>query len=220
MELLSIMSSVGRLTQKADFFLIPDFRPSLTGPKVIWKKMTINWIDSSQFIIQPWKNGLGETLELIRRPDPQALDGFLLRLSMAWVKTSGPFSNFPGIDRHLILVEGEKLELKRENGDLLNLRKHGMVSFAGEENISCQVSDPCRDFNVMVKRGWKEAKVRILHLPKKGTLRVSSNSYLYQLSGELKYQNMTKSTDTLWQIDSDIEIESLSDSTSILINLI
>jgi environmental stress-induced protein Ves len=182
--------------------------------------MTIHWCDSSQFIRQPWKNGLGETLELFRLPDHHSPDDFLIRLSMAWIKTSGPFSNFPGIDRHLILIEGEKLELERESGDLLNLRKYGIVSFAGEEKMGSQVSDPCRDFNIMVKRGWKEAKIKVLHLPKKGTLMVSSNSYLYQLNGELKYQNVTKAAETLWQISSDIEIESLSDSTSILINLI
>jgi environmental stress-induced protein Ves len=182
--------------------------------------MTINWFEASQFIRQPWKNGLGETLELFRLPDHDSPDDFLLRLSMAWIKTSGPFSNFPGIDRHLILIEGDKLELERENGDLLNLRKYGIASFAGEEKMGSLVSGPCRDFNVMVRRGWMEAKVKVLHLPKKGTLRVSSNSYLYQLSGELKYQTITKTAETLWKISSDVEIESRSDSTSVLINLI
>lgn len=182
--------------------------------------MTINWFESSQFIRQPWKNGLGETLELFRLSEQNSPNDFLFRLSMAWIKTSGAFSNFPGIDRHLILIEGDKLELERESGDLFTLRKYGIVSFAGEERMESQVLSPCRDFNVMLKRGWKEAKVKVLHLPKKGTLRVSSNSYLYQLSGELKYQNVTKAAETLWQINSDIEIESQTDSISILINLI
>ena len=182
--------------------------------------MTITWFVPSQFKRQPWKNGLGETLELFCLSDPQSPENFLFRLSMASVKTSGPFSKFPGIDRHLILIEGNKLELKRENGDLSILTKHAIVSFSGEENIVSQVSDPCSDFNVMVKRGWKQVRVSVLHLPKKGTMRVSQNSYLYQLSGELKYHNEIKTTETLWQIDSDIEIESLSDSTSILVTLI
>ena len=51
----------------------------------------------------PWKNGGGVTSELAR--SPQA-DEFDWRLSVAEVATDGPFSQFPGIDRLLVLLSG------------------------------------------------------------------------------------------------------------------
>jgi environmental stress-induced protein Ves len=177
------------------------------------------WIDPADFKRQPWKNGKGETLELFRISDPQNPDQFLFRLSMAKIDTSGPFSLFPYIDRQLVLIEGQTLHLQRENGEKLQLKKYDCVSFPGEDKIQSFITVPCQDFNVMTKRGWKRANVKVLYLPKRGTLKLSENTFLYQLSGDLKYQEITKPVKTLWIVSSDIEIESLSDSISILIQL-
>ena len=59
----------------------------------------------------PWKNGGGETTEIIAFPEGSGLDEFDWRISMARVAADGPFSVFPGIDRTLCLIEGEGLAL-------------------------------------------------------------------------------------------------------------
>ncbi|MBV9975040.1 MAG: HutD family protein, partial [Hyphomicrobiales bacterium] len=49
----------------------------------------------------PWKNGGGETTEIIASPEGAGLDEFDWRISMARVATDGPFSRFAGVDRTL-----------------------------------------------------------------------------------------------------------------------
>ena len=49
----------------------------------------------------PWKNGGGETVEVIVHPEGASLSDFGWRVSMATVASDGPFSVFPGIDRTL-----------------------------------------------------------------------------------------------------------------------
>jgi environmental stress-induced protein Ves len=182
--------------------------------------MSISWFDHSVFRKQPWKNGQGETLELYRIVDPHSPKDFLFRLSIAKVLSSGPFSIFSGIDRHLILLTGDGLRLKRENGDVTILSQFKIISFTGEEKMTCDITSSCMDFNVMTKRGWKTAQVEVIHLPKKGTIHLIKDSFLYQVSGDLRYQSEIRSKETLWKIDERIEIESITDSTSILIKLI
>ena len=58
---------------------------------------------------QPWANGRGQTVELLRLER----DGVLhLRLSMATVAEDGPFSIFPGIDRNLTVISGPGFDLR------------------------------------------------------------------------------------------------------------
>lgn len=104
----------------------------------------------------PWKNGGGTTTELFRLPDPQG-ESFLLRISIAQVASNGPFSQFAGIDRHLLILNG--------NGCILNGAKTLSVnsptySFPGELSINCELVDGSfTDFNVMTKRGWRQAEM-------------------------------------------------------------
>ena len=51
----------------------------------------------------PWKNGGGETVEVIVHPEGASLSDFGWRVSMASVASDGPFSVFPDIDRTLEL---------------------------------------------------------------------------------------------------------------------
>lgn len=52
---------------------------------------------------QPWKNGRGVTHEVLRLPD---VDNYDLRISVARVTESGPFSTFPGYTRWSLLDGG------------------------------------------------------------------------------------------------------------------
>ena len=100
----------------------------------------------------PWKNGGGTTTELFRMPDLNGED-FLLRLSVADVHQDGPFSHFPGIDRVLLILNGDGCIL---NDKTFLSKETPPFYFAGEEEIFCRLrTNGFKDFNVMIKRGWK-----------------------------------------------------------------
>ncbi|OZA92369.1 MAG: hypothetical protein B7X76_00125 [Azorhizobium sp. 39-67-5] len=58
-----------------------------------------------------WKNGGGETVEILTVPEGAALGDFDWRISSATVERAGPFSAFAGIDRTLCVLAGAGLTL-------------------------------------------------------------------------------------------------------------
>ena len=66
---------------------------------------------SAAYQRMPWKNGGGETTEILVSPQGAALSDFDWRISMALVNADGPFSAFPGIDRTLSILEGAGITL-------------------------------------------------------------------------------------------------------------
>ena len=112
----------------------------------------------------PWKNGLGTTTELAIEPAGATLEsGFQWRLSMADIREDGPFSPFPGCTRTLLLIEGKGIELDfHGNGHRRLDRTFEAVSFQGDWSVSSRLLDgPCRDFNVITRRGLRQ-EVRVL----------------------------------------------------------
>lgn len=103
----------------------------------------------------PWKNGGGSTTELLIEPPAATLaGGFRWRVSMATVATSGPFSRFPGLDRTLLLLSGQGMELDHGgHGRALLPGPLVPVRFPGEWDTRGRLLDgPCLDFNVMSQR--------------------------------------------------------------------
>ena len=98
-----------------------------------------------------WKNGGGWTTELARDGDDA---DFRWRISIAEIGSDGPFSEFPGVARDLLLLEGAGLELDIEGAPPLRLtRRFEHAHFAGEARVQCRLlGGPTRDFNVMVRR--------------------------------------------------------------------
>lgn len=114
-----------------------------------------------------WKNGAGWTSEILRVPDR---DEWLWRLSIAEIETDGPFSAFPGVERELVLLSGNGLRLRFEDGAAhALLPPHQKLRFAGERAASCELVDgPTRDFNLMWKRDAIDAQ--LWHRPLVGTM--------------------------------------------------
>ena len=136
----------------------------------------------------PWKNGGGSTTELLIEPPGATLaGGFLWRLSMAAVADSGPFSRFPGIDRTLLLLEGNGLELDHGPQGQAWLRGPlEPVAFSGDWTTRGRLLDgPCRDFNVMSDRSKVRHEVRILRPgPVPAALAAAPTVLLYCARGE------------------------------------
>lgn len=102
-----------------------------------------------------WKNGGGETVEIIVSPPAAGLDDFDWRISMARVERDGPFSAFPGIDRTLAVLDGEGLILDVEGRVPLALTARGEpVTFPADAPTTGRLVDgPITDLNVMSRRG-------------------------------------------------------------------
>ncbi|MBL1379227.1 HutD/Ves family protein [Zobellella iuensis] len=118
-------------------------------------------LGAADFVDMPWKNGGGTTRELYRLPAAQEED-FVLRVSMARVGQSGPFSFFPGIERILMLVDGAGFELDM-NGSLQRLTQPFIpLQFSGETAVNCRLlGDECLDFNVMTARDWGRSELAV-----------------------------------------------------------
>jgi uncharacterized protein len=120
-------------------------------------------IRKSSFKAIPWKNGGGITHEVIRAPVTG--DPFLWRVSVADIESSGPFSDFTGYRRHMVLLRGRGLMLRFGTGDHCRLQKVGdSTQFDGAAAPHCDLLDgPCVDLNFMVAESLR-ADARVLRL--------------------------------------------------------
>jgi len=102
----------------------------------------------------PWKNGGGLTREVAAHPPQSDLGNFDWRVSLAEVRRGGPFSSFPGVDRHMAVISG-RLELAVSGRDTLSLSSDtAPLSFPGEVPVCSEPrSEPVTDLNVMTRRG-------------------------------------------------------------------
>lgn len=112
------------------------------------------WTPPGGHRVMPWKNGLGETLEVARSPEGQSLDSFDWRVSVAPVVSDGAFSVFPGIERTIAVIEGAGMELELAGGGEQALKPGLPFTYDGGTAIAGRLIDgPVRDFNVMARRG-------------------------------------------------------------------
>lgn len=113
----------------------------------------------------PWKNGGGWTTQIASHPslpDEQgAIGDFDWRVSIADIESSGPFSTFADVDRELVLLAGNGIELDIDDDPPRRLeQRFQRIRFAGEQRVQCHLlAGPTRDFNVMVRRGQVTAEV-------------------------------------------------------------
>ena len=120
-----------------------------------------------------WKNGLGWTREIARgyahpaqQPalagaDAQTGDDWDWRLSIAEIEQDAAFSTFPGIDRELVLLQGNGLRLRFDDGAVVTLQPpHERHRFAGERPLTGELIDgPTHDFNLMWRRDRVQAEL-------------------------------------------------------------
>ncbi|MDO5606561.1 MAG: HutD family protein [Paracoccus sp. (in: a-proteobacteria)] len=100
-----------------------------------------------------WKNGGGETAEILCHPAGASFDDFQWRISTARVVTSGPFSVFPGVDRVLAVIEGGAMTLRLPGGETVLRAGSDPFSFPGDLPCGAELDgEPLLDLNVMVRR--------------------------------------------------------------------
>ena len=134
----------------------------------------------------PWANGKGQTRELARREVNGAL---LYRISVADVVEAGAFSRLPGLDRHLVLLNGAGFELEI-NGAVRPVQPFVPVAFSGDDVAAAvHVSAASQDFNVMSARGKTRAEVAVKEagfdevLPETGFYYVAAGGFVFEPLG-------------------------------------
>lgn len=132
--------------------------------------------------VLPWRNGGGVTREVVASggSGPESFDW---RISIADVSEPGRFSAFPGFDRVITLVEGERMDLVVD-GAVHVLGPFEPFSFDGASQTSCRLpAGPIRDLNVMTHRNRRSAAVAIRDLSETRPIAVSGSQVLVLLTG-------------------------------------
>ena len=129
--------------------------------------MTSGIIHAADCLPQPWKNGMGMTREIARFPADADNDQFLWRVSVAEVTSAAPFSAFPGIDRHIALLDGHGFTMVLDGAHEHRLHApFEPFAFAGESRVDVAlVGGPTRDFNLMVRRAQAQGSVTVCAEP-------------------------------------------------------
>lgn len=132
-------------------------------------------IEPSQYLRMPWKNGLGETLEIQRHEDEIDLR---FRISQASVVEDGMFSDFSGLHRTLVLLSGEGMTLKHTNHTNLLTNPLDMARFSGgDETHATLKNGKIEDLNIMVRDTDTQARVEAYTAP--CSLSSSNNDTLF-----------------------------------------
>ncbi len=111
-----------------------------------------------------WKNGGGVTREIVVWPPKADIEHFEWRVSVATISASGPFSTFPGIERVIMLLQGDGMVLRGTHLHHQLSQLYVPWSFSGDLAIDCRLlGSPSTDFNVMTRIGRTSAAVRVIH---------------------------------------------------------
>ncbi|APW42089.1 HutD family protein [Rhodoferax saidenbachensis] len=136
----------------------------------------------------PWKNGGGSTREIVCRPEGAGMDGFDWRVSIATIAQPGPFSAFPGVDRVIMLLDGDGVLLQSASGINHRLGEaYAPFAFSGDVALDCTLlGGASTDFNVMTRRGAVRAEVQVLRSA--ADLMASAHGLLLALQGDWQLQ--------------------------------
>ena len=112
----------------------------MTTPRIV------RW---DQVPAQPWRNGGGVTRELLAWPAGEA---WQLRVSVADIDRSGPFSAFAGVTRWFVVLDGAGVVLTLPGGESRLQPGSPACCFDGADAPGCHLIDgPTRDLNLMLR---------------------------------------------------------------------
>jgi uncharacterized protein len=145
-------------------------------------------IPANTYRRERWRNQFGWTREIARSPDAGDWDW---RMSIAEIEQDAPFSRFDGIERELVLLSGNGLELHFDDGETRELLPpHSRLRFAGERGVTGALVDgPTQDFNLMWRRDAMQA--RLWHRPLVGPMVVfaepDSTWAIHLIAGQARF---------------------------------
>ena len=143
------------------------------------------------YAVMPWKNGLGSTTEIYRMDGPDgAMDW---RVSIAEVATAGPFSNFAGYDRHIMVIAGAGMVLHGgPDGPVDVSPAYRPCTFSGDWPVSARLIDgPVKDFNLIARRSSHSARLEFRRLVGPAEIGVAGGTCLiHALGGSFTVDNL------------------------------
>ena len=159
-------------------------------------------IAANQYRRERWKNGRGWTREIVRVPDHDQWDW---RLSIAEIERDAPFSGFRGMDRELVLLQGNGLRLKFGDGEVRTLQPpHARLRFDGERAVNVEPVDGLtHGFNLMWRRD--AVATELLYRPLVGPMLFFADPRttwaVHLIAGQAKFDR-SSGLPPLWQGDT------------------
>lgn len=127
--------------------------------------LTLQHLRLNDYGTQPWKNGLGVSRQIaVDTHSP-----FRWRVSWSEIKTSGPFSDYPGYDRVLTLLGTQSISLSiSEGGESMEKEVFPLTpfSFAGEKKVIATTPRPVDDVNLFCRRDFARGAIYAASLKK------------------------------------------------------
>ena len=116
---------------------------------------------ASGYRTMPWANGGGVTDEVAMSPPGADIADLDWRVSVADIARPGDFSSLPAIDRTLMVIGEESLNLSL-NGEQVVVRPLQSRRFRGEDVVACHsIAGSVRVLNVMTRRTGYRADVYV-----------------------------------------------------------
>ncbi|KAF1711186.1 hypothetical protein CSC70_04510 [Pseudoxanthomonas kalamensis DSM 18571] len=128
-------------------------------------------IPANEYRRMRWSNGAGWTREICTGRLRKGGNGdWDYRLSIAEIESEAAYSRFPGIDREHVLLHGNGLRLRFDDGEECALDPpHTRLRFAGERGVTgAPVDGTAHAFNLMWRRDALQAE--LLHRPLVGSM--------------------------------------------------
>ncbi|OQS00564.1 hypothetical protein ACHHYP_03399 [Achlya hypogyna] len=156
----------------------------------------------------PWKNGGGETRQLVAWPSP---DEWRVRVSIADVTQDGPFSAFDGIRRWFTVLSGDGVRLF----DDVDIRVGDkLFEFDGGLAPPCVLlGSAVRDFNVMFREDDKAGRMQVTNAQATNSLYAIGARFvgLYSVDGGSMVVNGMESIKVapmslVWAEDASVEL--------------
>ncbi|MEW6345978.1 MAG: HutD family protein [Pseudomonadota bacterium] len=122
-------------------------------------QQSIHFFDCAQLAPEAWASGGGTTRTIAKRAGDDG--GIEWRVSLATLNGPAKFSQFPGVDRTLLLLDDGAVDLHSQDGAWF-ARPGQPVQFPGDLLIWASVpAKPVEVLNVMTRRGVCQASVNV-----------------------------------------------------------
>lgn len=120
-----------------------------------------------------WRNGGGTTVTVAASASEGDMP-WTWRVSVADIEQDGPFSSFPGVDRHLTLMQDGRVVLRGGGRDFRLERRGDSAAFPGEQLMHASLEKaPAKVLNVMWRRRTHRCKSSVFGAAE-GVLRADS----------------------------------------------
>jgi uncharacterized protein len=135
----------------------------------------------------PWRNGGGVTFEIAAQP-PGAAE-FDWRLSLAIIEEEGPFSEFPNVDRTLLVADGRiELGVAGRAPKFYDAADRA-AEFPGDLPSAALLPDgPAAAFNLMTRRGAWTGALERREIDRSATVICQDITFVLAPSGGLSAQ--------------------------------